>query len=236
MSLLRHAINAALTSDWQKAIAANKSLLAENKEDINSMSRLAHAYVQTGKIKEAQKIYKKILALDKYNTIAAKNLEKLNAMPKSAKTAFRPKSPTVVSPSLFIEEPGKTKTVALINTAPASILLRLNPGEAVFLHPKKHAIEVRTVTKVYIGALPDDFAFKLLRFLKAGYGYEVFIKNTTKNSITVFIRETKRAKRFQSQPTFLSVSPSGRTILLHDGRLTDEEDEKESTDQEAEEE
>lgn len=208
-NLLSTAINAALNQDWQKAIELNQSLLKENREDINSMNRLAHAYIQIGKLDEARKLYKKILDLDKYNSIALKKLERLSTLPKTKtgkSVSYRKLSTPLLSPSLFIEEPGKTKTVSLKNTAPAGILSHLNPGEAIIFFPKRHSIEIRTQNKEYIGALPDDFAFRLLRFMKAGYDYEVFVKSATKNSVSIFIREIKRAKRFKSQPSFLSIS------------------------------
>lgn len=227
--LLKTAISAALSQDWQKAISANQSLLKENKDDVSSMNRLAHAYTHSGKLDEAKKLYKKILLLDKYNNIAINNLEKLNSIPKSLKSAQRNKSISVVSPSLFIEEPGKTKTIALINIAPVAVLSGLNPGELVFLHPKKHSIEVRTQDKVYLGALPDDSSFKLLKFIKAGYAYNVYVKSTSKNSITVFIMETKRAKRFMSQPSLLAPSvPLSHSVSSHDNKDADSIDEDET--------
>ena len=229
-TILKTAISAALSQEWQKAISANQSLLKENKEDVSSMNRLAYAYVRIGKPDEAKKLYKKILQLDKYNNIAINNLEKLNSLPKSIKSAQNKKSVSIVSPSLFIEEPGKTKTIALINIAPVVILSGLNPGELIFLHAKKHSIDVRSENNVYLGALPDDSAFRLLKFIKAGYEYKVYVKGTTKSSITIFILETKRAKRFMSQPSFLPHSISlSRSILGHDNKDSETLDEDETT-------
>lgn len=235
-NLLQTAINAALSQDWQKAISINKEILSENKEDINSMSRLAHAYSQTGKLDEAKKLYKKILSIDKYNSIAAKKLDRLTVLSKDTKTVTHTKlaNPSL-SPSLFIEEPGKTKTIGLLNTAPANVLSHLNPGDTVVLFPKRHAIDVRTLDKNYIGVLPDDFSFRLLKFLKAGYGYEVFVKSATKNSVAIFIKEIKRAKRFKSQPSLLTVVPAQtHSFTLHDPKSQDntEENDENKTNQE----
>lgn len=206
-NLSQIAITAALSKDWQKAISANESLVKENKNDINTLNRLAHAYTQIGKLEQAKKLYKKILNIDKYNIIALKNLDKLTTFVKSSKHILGYKTTSYsLSPSLFIEEPGKTKTVSLRNTAPAAILSHLNPGDKVMLFPKKHSIDIRTLNKVYIGTLPDDFAFRLLRFLKAGYDYETYVKNASKNTVTIFIREVKRAKKFISQPSFLTTT------------------------------
>ncbi|MBI3379236.1 hypothetical protein HY029_00610 [Candidatus Gottesmanbacteria bacterium] len=224
--LLKIAISAALSQDWQKAIKTNQQLLVGNKNDINCLSRLAHAYAQSGKLNDAKKIYKKILALDKYNIIALKNIDKLNALPKSGKLNVQhPTAKYPLSPSQFLEEPGKTKTVNLINTAPASILSNLNPADPVILFPKKHTIEVRSINKVYLGALPDDCSFRILRFLKAGYEYVIFVKNASKNSVSIFIREVKRAKRFKSQPSFLTSMPSQLRNILRDNKNLDTDDE-----------
>lgn len=227
LNTTKDAIDAALSKDWQKAISINLNLLKENKDDINTLSRLAHAYIQTGKIAEAVKIYKKILVLDKYNNIAQKNLEKLASLPKTLKKVSLPHvSPGQTSPCLFIEEPGKTKSVNLVNPAPAGILSQLNAATEVFFHTKKHTIEIRSENKTYLGALPDDFSFKLLRFLKAGYEYKIYVKSSTKNDICVFIQETKRAKRYKSQPSFINASILKNTLVEH--KYKDGDDEAES--------
>lgn len=204
-NLANIAINLALSNDWEKAISCNKEILIENPTDVNALNRLAFAYWQMHKLEEAKKIYRKLLTIDSYNIIAKKNLAKLNNLPrsiKSSKTCINKISS--ISPSLFIEEPGRTKTVALTHLAPSTTLSNLNIGDPVFLNPKKHSIEVRSEDKTYLGALPDDIAFRLLRFIKAGNLYDVYIKNITKNSLSVFIHEIKRGKRFASQPSFVT--------------------------------
>jgi hypothetical protein len=200
------AIQAALTHNWEQAITTNKMILEESEDDISALSRLAFAYIQIGKIKEAKRIYHKILALDRYNTIAHKNLEKINSLPKQFKVNPNGCKTNGLSPNLFLEEPGRTKTIILTNIAPSSIVSKLSIGDTVTLYPKKHSIEVRDSRKTYLGALPDDVSFRLLRLIKAGNGYHVCIKNVTKNSISVFVKETKRGKKFASQPSFITLS------------------------------
>lgn len=200
--LARSAIDEALSHNWDKAIAINESILQISPEDIDAMSRLAYAYCQQAEIEKAKKLYRKILNLDKYNYLAKKHLEKLNALPKSGiKNLSNRKS---LSPQTFIEEPGKTKTVTLKNLAPIKILVTASVGDLVMLSVKKHSIEVRDSNKVYLGALPDDIAFRLIKLIKAGNDYLICIKNVGKNSLTVFIKETKRGKRFGMLPSFFS--------------------------------
>lgn len=200
-TLSQAAIDAALTQNWDQAITINENIIKENEKDIEALARLAYACIQLGKFEKAKKIYRKILSLDKYNLIAQKNLDKISYLIQ-CKIKITPHLRPFVSPSLFIEEPGQTKTVSLTNTAPLKIISNLSIGDPVILNPKKHSVEVRTPDKVYLGALPDDVAFRLIRFIKAGNTYQALIKNIAKNCLTVYIRELTRGKRLKNQPTF----------------------------------
>ena len=193
------AINAALAQDWESAIEINKYILKDNKDDIECLSRLAFAYCQSGNFEKGKKVYKKILSLDKYNALALKNLNKITGSPHSKKTVFTHQR---VSPSLFIEEPGKTKVVTLKNIAPTKVIYQLNIGDAVVISPKKHSVEIRGTDKTYYGALPDDIAYRLIKFIAAGNTYIACIKNIQKNSVSVFLRELTRGKKLKNQPTF----------------------------------
>ena len=50
------AINAALESNWEKALELNKHLLEKYPNDIGAMNRLAKALSETGALVEAKKI------------------------------------------------------------------------------------------------------------------------------------------------------------------------------------
>lgn len=220
-----NAIAAALEHDWEKAISINLEILKGNKADISALNRLGYAYTQLGRFEEAKKLYRKILSIDRYNLIAQKNLERITAISKTKKGVARKKSQhNSLSPGLFIEEPGKTKTVSLINIAPATVISHLDIGDIVTLVPKKHAIEVRDADSTYIGALPDDISYRLLRFLRAGNLYQACIKNVVKGGLTIFIREVKRGKRFWSQSTFTTSLAELRSNNSHDMYSSPEEE------------
>lgn len=230
------AIQAALCHNWEKAIEINLEMLKSKSEDTDAMNRLAYAYCKIGKLDESMKIYRKVLLLDKYNIIAQKNLEKLCSRGKSHKTTPPSKqTSTALSPSLFIEEPGRTKTVSLAHVAPANVISKLDVGDPVLLYPKKHSIDIRSLDKTYLGALPDDIAFRLLRFIKAGNTYDICIKHATKNSIAVFIREMKRGKRFSTQPSFITTSSLHTYAGTKDSKVQqNDEDDDAKTSQEDE--
>lgn len=207
------AIDAALFQNWDLAIKINKKLLKDNKKDVEILCRLAYAYTQVGQIDKAKRIYRKILTIDKFNTIAQKNYNKIGSFSNS-KRKVQDDIREKVNPSLFIEEPGKTKTVQLIHLAPSSTINKLCIGDTVYLHSKKHSIEIRKADKTYLGALPDDIAFRLIKFIEAGNTYMACIKNIQQKSVTVFIREISRGKKLPYQPTFLPGSMPQYTTSL----------------------
>lgn len=205
-TLTTHAIQCALTQNWKEAIATNQELLKADQENVETLNRLAFAYLKTGHLKAAQTHYKKVLKIDKYNPIALKNLQWLGNLTKSD---IHTDQKISASPTIFLEEPGKTKIVSLVDLSPARVLCNFMTAQKVTLIAKKHSIEVRDAKCIYIGALPDDLAHRLLRFIGAGNSYDVYIKNVEKNSVSVFIRERKRGRRFSQIPSFQIVSSNG---------------------------
>ncbi|OGG14665.1 hypothetical protein A2773_02685 [Candidatus Gottesmanbacteria bacterium RIFCSPHIGHO2_01_FULL_39_10] len=220
ISYSSQAINAALFNNWKEAIKYNEEILGQNPEDIDALNRLAYAHLQLGKLKEAKKLYKKVINLDSYNQIAKKNLLKIGNGKNLLKDTH---SATILHPSFFLEEPGRTKTISLINIAPFSLLSRLTIGKEVYLHPKKHTIEVRDLDKAYLGALPDDISYRLIRCLKSGNTYTIFVKNVSKNQLTIFIKELERNGKLRNQPSFVSELSDYQTSF-HKENTPDEED------------
>ena len=195
------AIQAALGQSWDDAIRINNILLKQNKENVNVLNRLGFAYLQLGQISTAKKIFQKVIKLDEYNQIAIKNIKKLTLVRQKD---LEKNSHSQRSPMMFLEEPGKTKIVECVNTAQLQALACACPGDEVLLKTKKHAVEVRTSNDIYLGALPDDIAFRLIKFISGGNTYSVHIKSVGKNSLVLFIRELARGKRFTNQPSFAS--------------------------------
>lgn len=195
------AIDAALLQKWDEAIHINTVLLKLNKNNINVLNRLGFAYLQLGHITTAKKTFQKVIRLDEYNQIAIKNVKKLGIVRQKD---LKKISLSQRSPMMFLEEPGKTKIVECVNTAPIQALSCACPGDEVLLKTKKHAVEVRTSNSVYLGALPDDIAFRLIKFISGGNTYSVHIKSVGKNSLVLFIRELTRGNRFLNQPSFAS--------------------------------
>ncbi len=208
-ALVQKAIKAALQSEWTNAIEINKQILEQHPQDLESLNRLARAYLELGDIVKSKKTYKEVLSLDPYNVIALKNVKRFQAIKGSTteisnKIVKSLKSNGSTSNHIinFIEEPGKTKVVQLVRPASPATLFTLHSGERALMAPKARGIQIMTEANVYVGRLPDDLAFQLQYFIKNGNSYEAFIKQVLQNTVYVFLREVSRSEKFSNRPSF----------------------------------
>lgn len=221
--LKSQAIQTALVGDWDNAININQSILQEEPNDIDTLNRLAFAYLSLGNIKDAKSVYEKVLSLDMKNPIALRNLKRLNEL-KSKKI-------TVSMNNLFIEEPGKTKIIELINLADKKIICRLRSGEMLSLRIKRNKIFALDMENQYIGMFPDDICQRLIKFINGGNQYEGYVRTVDNNRVSMFIREIKRVKRYRNQPSFVSTDKIKLSVMqksLHDKAYQDLRDSEES--------
>ncbi len=199
--LEQRAIDAAINLDWKEAIGDNKKLLKLDKNNFSAYLRLGFAYVQTHKLTLARQIYRKVLKLQPNNQLAKENLDRIKILAKknvkkSARKEVR------FDPSLFLEVPGKTKSVPLVKIGQKSLLAHLVVGQEIMLKAKKRKIEVRSKSNDYIGSLPDDLSKTLFLFMKAGGEYSCFIKEASLSRVVVFIKEQTKAKKFAKYASF----------------------------------
>lgn len=198
------AIEAALKQDWKRAIDINQQILNVDPANIDALNRLGFAYLKTGKLDDAKRAFKLVIKYDPYNKIAAKNIQRLEDL--SGECSDGTDFPETISPLSFLEDPGKTKITQCVHAAPQKILSTLHCGQEVFLKAKNHGIEIRDSRQRYLGALPDDISFRLIKMIQANNNYKAYVKNVDKNSLTILVREVSRGKRFQNQPSFLSTT------------------------------
>lgn len=230
--LKTQAIQNALTGDWQQAIECNQQILEENPKDIDTLNRLAFAFASVGNNKEAKNLYQKVLHLDTKNPIAMRNLKRLTGQNGSNGS----QSTVILVNNIFIEEPGKTKVVELINIADQKVISPLRSGESVTLSVKRMKIFVLDNNAQYIGMLPDDIGRRMIKFIGGGNQYEGYIKTAGSHKVIIFIKETKRAKRFENQPSFSSgfsekskLSVSSKNHHVSHASDDDDDDETEET-------
>lgn len=202
------AIQLALQGNWEKAIELNQQLLNETPSDIETLNRMAFAFIALGKSKDAMKAYEKVLLLDNQNPIALKNMKRLSQNKKSNGETTHTPLFTALADTMFIEEHGKTKVVDLINVAQSQVIAHLMTGEMVYLRIKRSKMFVLDTNDTFIGMLPDDIGKRLINFMEGGNAYQACIKAINKKGVSIFIKESKKANKFKHQPSFLSLEPS----------------------------
>ena len=197
MSLAQKAISFALHGEWLEAIKVNLEILSLNPKDTDSLNRLAKAYAESGKIEDAKKAAKKVLDIDPVNAIATRSLEKWQSM-KDGEAQVKKFAP----PESFLEDPGKTRILTLVNPGDEQVIASLDSGDVVKLLPHPHSIAVVTDSNKNIGKLPDDLAARLRNLIKAGNKYQVLIKSVEGKTVTVFMRETERGENAPAIQSF----------------------------------
>lgn len=243
-SLHHQAIEAALNSKWDDALRLNKVIIKDDPQNIDALNRLARANFEIGKLNNAQKYYSLALKFDPYNPIAIKNLKIIKAFKKNGVTS--PKANNLsngynghasqILSSLFLQEPGKTKIVSLMKVAEPQKISRTYCGMEVDMTVKNRKLCIQDKEGTYLGVIPDDLSFQLLKLMKGGNKYDVYIKAIKFNGLTVLIREIFRSKKFRNQPSFLEhhyQKSSSDLITSIDTEDSEEEENFEAEEQES---
>lgn len=190
---LYQAINAAKDSNWPMAIECNQAILDQNPNDVGALNRMAVAHLQLKDVKKAKSMFKRVLEIDKSNSIAKKNLARLDNNQATVVPTF--------SREDFIEEPGKTKTVELHRLAGKNVLDSLAIGMECDLKPKNRYISVETSGN-YIGALPEDISFRLAKLIETGNTYFCCIRSFSASHCSIYIKELSRSVENENVHSF----------------------------------
>lgn len=224
--LTEQAINLALESKWEEAVAVNRQLQSLFPRDLSTLNRLGKALSELGQYAEARQAYGEALEIDPTNNIARKNLDRLAALGDGA-TAPRT-SHERLDPRLFIEETGKTGFTELLDVAPRQVLVRLTAGDQVYLSRDGNVLWVLNGAQERIGRIEPRLATRLIAFMEGGNQYAAGIAELRAHAVRIIIRET-----FQHPSQFGKVSfpaqGGGETVRAYTKeslvRHNDEEDE-----------
>ncbi|MCL2475265.1 MAG: tetratricopeptide repeat protein, partial [Chloroflexi bacterium] len=166
------AISLALKGKWQEAINLNLQMIEHYPQDADAYNRLGKAYMKTGQYFLAKEAYEKALSTDKYNIIAEKNLKRLSIMSQEdMQIVSVDESGEGLKPQVFIEEIGKSGVVALINPAPALVLVKIEAGDEVTLSAQDNNLIVENKRGEYLGTVSPVHGRRLLRLLSGGNRY-----------------------------------------------------------------
>lgn len=194
------AIDLALAGQWKEAVTANLAALRGDAKNVDTLNRLARAYLETGFKTKALEIYKKVLRIDKFNNIATKNIEFLkNYKIERGSTKH---VHLQASNTMFLEEPGLTKTVTLIRPGDPKTLSHVRAGDEIAIAAREHSVCATNLTGQYLGRFSDDLASRLGNFIKGGNKYQAWVRSIDNLTLKIFIKETFRSPKFASVPSF----------------------------------
>ena len=139
-----------------------------------------------GRIGQAKEAFSRALEISPHNTIARKNVDRL--------TRIEDEEPGVgvkggSAGHTFIEESGKAGVTSLMNTAPASALLKEAPGHSVELVAEGGTLRVVGRSDAYLGQVEPRLASRLTRLMKGGNRYEAAVTSVGDQELSIIIRE-----------------------------------------------
>src|SRR5712691_1391886 len=183
----RLAIDQALASQWEEAVATNKNILNLFPAEPDAYNRLGKALSELGQYAEAHQAYSQTLKYSPNNTIAKKNLDRLSLLQEEPVQIHT--GAERIDPRLFIEETGKTGMTELISIAPTSVLAKVGVGDKVQLHVSGHTLLVRNAAGDDIGQIEPRLANRLINFMEGGNRYAAAILAMENGQVRLIIRE-----------------------------------------------
>ena len=236
--LTQQAIQLALQSHWEEAIAANLELLKLIHRNAETLNRLGKAYFELGRYAESKKAYDESFAIDPGNQIAKKNLARLALLGDVAGSGDH--QGERIDPRLFIEEIGKTGVTNLVNLAPRETLAKLTAGDQVYLLREGNTLFIRNARGETIGQVEPVLANRLIRFIEGGNQYAAGITEISDGLVRIIIRETFQHPTQLGKVSFLAIGPGAlpRAESAESGRddddLDDDDDDESDGDGEEE--
>ncbi len=193
------AIQAALESRWQEALAVNQALAERHGTDEETNNRMGKALTELGRLQEALEAYKATLQLNPLNLIAQKNMRKLSTMLESKETLTG--AAQAIDVDVFTEEPGKSGSTVLSPPAEA-LTVKVAPGDAVEIRRQDGQLTAATARGVVLGEVEPKLARRLLPLMESGNRYSAAVARVEEDQIEIMIREVFQAPENVGKASF----------------------------------
>lgn len=184
------AVDLAAKNRWDEAAEINRQMIGLG-EDTDTYNRLGKAYFELGRLGDARDAYQQTLRLNSTNTIARKNIERLQELLSRTNEATAPVKTTrqLVDLRLFITETGKTALTTLGDVPRTSLIDLVVTGEKVDLRMEGRNVLVFDADGNLIGRLEPKLAQRLSELMAGGNRYAAAIAQTNNHQLRVLIRE-----------------------------------------------
>ena len=186
--LARNAIELATKGRWADALQINRQILDLDPSDCGAWNRMGKALVQLGRYPGARDAFAETLKLDPSNSIARKNLEKLEGLGEEG--AHNPATTAEVSLQQFIEDTGKSAVTPLVSLGERETIKRLVSGQTIEMRMQEGKLLIETSTGDYVGQVEPKLAIRLAELVRGGNRYDGHITSAREEEVKVMLRET----------------------------------------------
>lgn len=221
--LSKDAIALALKGEWEQAAEVNQVILDLLPGDVEAMNRLGKALMELGRYHQAREVLDQVVRLSPYNTIAKKNLARLDQL-ESAPAPNKQVRKAGGAPQLFIEESGKSGTTVLQKPAKGRVVAAIAPGDPASLVVEHNVISVYTRDDEYLGRVEPKLGRRLIRLIEGGNRYEAAVIGVKDQGISIIIRETYRHPSLHNVCSFPTKSKEEHRVYLGDRLFRYEEE------------
>jgi tetratricopeptide (TPR) repeat protein len=185
------AIELAATNKWDEALEINKQILGLG-EDSESYNRMGKALLELGRFADARDAYQNALRFNPTNTIARKNLARLEQwFSQGAEDVISVKQARQqVDLRMFITETGKTALTTLVDVPRNAASAALVTGEKMELRVEGRNVVVVDADGNAIGRLEPKLSQRLSELMDGGNRYVAAIAQADPRQVRLLIRET----------------------------------------------
>ena len=212
----KEAIALALKGQWETAVQINQEILRIFPDDVESLNRLGKAFLELGRYNAARASFSNAVSLAPHNTIAKKNLGRLDHLRESAP---QPKLGKVVTPNLLIEENGKSRVTLLYKPGDNAVLAKMAAGDPVNFKVLDHSLVIENCQGEYVGQVEPKLALRLMRLMETGNKYEAAVISVDRQEASIVIWETYHHPNNGKSCSFPSRIREGQPSYLKDAML-----------------
>ncbi|MCH7971479.1 MAG: CDC27 family protein [Chloroflexi bacterium] len=201
----QEAIAHALAGRWEEAVEINLEGIKFDATNVGCRNRLAKAYLELSRYKDARASLMTALVIDPTNRVATRQLNRLSML-DSKGVIRRTSGGTATNSALFISDPAVATVTELKNVAEAEVLAAISPGDKFKFDIGDAIVAVSTARGEHVGTLEVRIATRLRKMIAGGNKYEVLAAKLSDSVVVVVVRETRRSPeqaRIASFPSYL---------------------------------
>lgn len=189
--LQERAIELAANNRWEEAIETNLQILSIG-EDPDTYNRLGKAYMEQGLYNKAYDAYQQTLRLNPTNTIARKNVARLEVLLARGIDHAAPNRSArqQVDLRLFITETGRTALTTLVDVPRSPAVDALVTGEKMEFRVEGRNVLVIDADGTIVGRLEPKLGQRLAELINGGNRYVAAVAQSDPRQVRLLIRET----------------------------------------------